>query len=460
MATMSNSAQTSAPATDRRTLLSLSRSVSDTSLLDFLRHCEGLPRVYFDNDELPSALAGGGVVACVSASGPGRFQSVQAQIARFARGASALACDAPHEARARWFGGFSFRSGHRTNGVWSHFPEAYFVLPRYQLTRWEGGAWLTVNGRQADDESPPQAAQRLERLHRAFGAKLVSPHAPTPARQELPDYARDVVGQSDWQALVERITTRIRTSALEKVVLAQARQLRFATAPDVLGVLDALRRPYANCYRFLVEPQPGHAFFGAAPELLLSMNEDALETMAMASSTRRGATSGEDRLLGERLMSSPKERHEHDVVVQSIKRRLGPLVQQLHCADEPHIVRFSNIQHLRTKVRARLKPQRGLFEVLQALHPTPAMGGTPRQVALDVIERYEPFQRGWYASPVGWIDQEGNGTFAVAIRSAVSAGREVQLFAGAGIVTDSNPEKEWAEVQLKFRPIVEALGLA
>jgi menaquinone-specific isochorismate synthase len=144
-------------------------------------------------------------------------------------------------------------------------------------------------------------------------------------------------------------------------------------------------------------------------------------------------------------------------VVEAVRESLQPLTTDLRIASEPDIYRLSNIQHLRTAIEADLREGCGLLPIVEALHPTPALGGRPRQAALPLIQQAEPVSRGWYGAPIGWLDHQNDGMFVVAIRSAISVGTESLLYAGAGIVADSIPEKEWQETQLKFKPLMDAL---
>ena len=447
--------QTDSVATSTSAWVSHSLQLKGVSLLDFLRQYPQEARFFFENDRLPLALAACGVAASVLAQGSQRFETIRQQLE--ARSAQVFVTQAysPKAVRPRWFGGFSFRSGHRPEGVWAGFPAARFVLPRRQLARIDGQSWLTLTDEVRPGESLTQAQRRLaHEAHQFSMPKAVSDFPRTLCKGRL----EWLMGQSQWRALVEAAIERIHHKALEKVVLAQACRLQMAGPIDPIDALGRLKQVYPQCYRFLVAPHPGQVFFGSSPELLAQVNENHVETVSMASSIRRGQTPEEDQALGEKLMASAKERHEHAVVVQSIQKRLKALTRQLAISNEPEIVRFYNIQHLQTKIQGELLTPCGILPVVEAMHPTPAMGGTPRPAALAFIEQTEPFQRGWYASPVGWVDLEGNGLFAVAIRSAVVHQAHAQLFAGAGIVNDSDPDREWAEVQLKFRPMLEALG--
>jgi menaquinone-specific isochorismate synthase len=228
---------------------------------------------------------------------------------------------------------------------------------------------------------------------------------------------------------------------------------------DVDGALVYLNEHYNDCYRFLFEPRPFHAFYGATPELLAKVDGRTLTSMALAGSIRRSADPLEDAALGQQLLNSTKDRHEHELVVYSILERLAPLTDKLEIAPQPGVYKLNNIQHLYTPVRAQLLHADGILPIIDLLHPTPALGGTPRRLAMDVIRDAEPVTRGWYAAPVGWIDINMDGAFAVAIRSAVAQDRRAWLYAGAGIVADSEPQKEWEETELKFRPMLEALNI-
>jgi menaquinone-specific isochorismate synthase len=229
---------------------------------------------------------------------------------------------------------------------------------------------------------------------------------------------------------------------------------------DVTGALAFLDRHYANSFRFLFEPRPHHAFFGATPELLIAVDNRRIATMALAGSVRRGRSPAEDAALADRLLHDAKERREHDLVVRAIERRLSPLTQSLAIPPKPIVLPLANIQHLYTPIEGRLQQATDALTLVELLHPTPALGGSPRDLAMDFIRQAEPAPRGWYAGPVGWLDANLDGAFAVAIRSAVTQEERVWLYAGAGIVPGSDPRQEWEETGLKFQPILEALGIS
>jgi menaquinone-specific isochorismate synthase len=226
-------------------------------------------------------------------------------------------------------------------------------------------------------------------------------------------------------------------------------------------VLTRLGERYPDCYRFLVEPVPGSgrlqaSLFGATPERLVSVRGRTVETDALAGTTGRGETSEEDEWLAAELADDSKNSHEHDLVADTIKQQLAPFAASVS-AGPRRIRKLATVQHLWTPITATLDRAEHVLSLVEALHPTPAVGGLPPERALETIRETEPFDRGWYAAPIGWVDAAGYGTFAVALRSAVTRGDTATLFAGVGIVSDSDPDREWDEVQLKYRPILNEL---
>jgi isochorismate synthase len=242
-------------------------------------------------------------------------------------------------------------------------------------------------------------------------------------------------------------------------VLSRVSEIFFSRRVDVDAALARLNRHFPHSYRFLFEPRPFHAFLGATPELLARVQGDELTTMALAGTVRTGETAVETAALGQQLLDSAKDRHEHDLVVSSILRRLAGRVSDLTAPETPTLHRVGNLQHLLTPINGRLTHPLGILAVAELLHPTPALGGSPRQKAMAFIRETEPAPRGWYAGPVGWIDHRLNGALAVAIRSAVTQERRAWLYAGAGVVSGSDPRREWEETGLKFGPMQQALGI-
>ncbi len=445
---------------EQGTLVSYSVPWPETDLLNFLNYGTNGPRVYWETNKFPLRFAGFGIATKITATGADRFHAVQQQANRlFENIVVANPSDVPAEVGPRLFGGFSFKAGDKPEGLWSAFPAASFILPQAQITHYQNQTWLTIN---CNLDPNLECAGLVKHLQAEIEAlrdslKYRQTHSLNDAKHAQPTVS-DVMSRDTWCRLVSDATRRIRRGDLEKVVLARARQMHFARPVEPANALTRLAHHYPDTYRFLFEPIPGHAFYGATPELLAEVEGSTLRTVAMAGSIRRGNTPELDQLLGQQLMDNPKERHEHALVVDAIRENLQSRVSELHIPNTPELCRLSNIQHLSTKIKGILTENCGVLPIIEVLHPTPAVGGRARPIALDIINNVEPTARGWYAAPIGWIDHRGNGQFAVAIRSAVSVGSESMLFAGAGIVADSVPEKEWRETELKFKPLADALG--
>ena len=424
---------------------------------DFLAAAAGQPRFYWAKGGDDFAFAAMGSAVELMAWGAGRFQKIAADARElFATAHIEGAADAL--TGPLLFGGFSFRSDFTPDNTWSIYAPAHFVLPHYQLLRAGRQTWLRINAQIPPDEDPAALTPDLEAALRDKIAELQAGPQPTPAQTASKpgriNYPMDV---ATWRAMVQDATGRIHAGKLNKVVLARAAELRFAQSVDPLPVLRHLARDYRDCYRFLFEPRTRFAFYGASPELLADVRARRITTMGLAGSIGRGLNAAADRSLSQALLRSQKDLHEHQIVVRKIRQRLSPFVQSLH-VPAPDLLKLHNIQHLRTPMSGRLRQRPGILPLVQALHPTPALGGDPRAEAMAVIRDLEPIPRGWYGAPVGWINADLDGQFTAAIRSAVAQDARVWIYAGAGIVADSAPDLEWDETALKLRPMLAAHG--
>ena len=435
-------------------LLSCGIACPGLSIERFLAGAEGQTRFYYasPNDEL--ALAGAGTAVELIAWGEGRYRQIANEAAQLFAGAQIRQADNPL-ASPRLFGGFAFRSDFRLDNTWSIYAPAIFALPHYQLAVQGGQSWLTINTQIPEDEDSAALAPDLEAALQAKAAELLASDNAATRKQSAIQSINYPMTYDQWARMTEAATEGIRAGQLNKVVLARAAELRFSGRIRPLPILRYLAREYADCIRFHFEPRPYHAFYGASPELLAALSGKRLQTMALAGSIGRGKNGDDDQALGKALMQSEKDLYEHDIVVMKMRDRLQPFVEGLASAPM-QLLKLSNIQHLHTPLHASLKRKTGILPLIEALHPTPALGGDPREKALGLIRELEPIPRGWYGAPIGWLDARLDGEFAVAIRSAVAQEQRAWIYAGAGIVSDSQPEAEWAETALKFRPMLEA----
>jgi isochorismate synthase len=347
--------------------------------------------------------------------------------------------------RPRLLGGFRFNPGAPMREPWSAYGAGWLVLPRMLFVA-DGESNGVVLGPGVE----PREAVDLLRAHSAT-AQVNGAERAADLRLEQP------VNRTRWLASVGRIAEEVRAGAYEKAVLASSMGLA-GDAPIAAGrVLDRLRDGYPECFVFSM--RSGDAvFLGASPELLVGLADGHVHSLGLAGSTPRGATPEEDERFGAALMASAKDRIEHETVVRAIRERLEGATDSVRAPNQPQLRRFHNIQHLATDISGQARPGVHILDLVQRVHPTPAVCGWPSDRAREVIAEHESFDRGWYAGPVGWVDGQGDGEFAVALRSALLSGDRAWLFAGNGIMGDSDPESELAEVQLKFRPLAEALG--
>lgn len=320
------------------------------------------------------------------------------------------------------------------------------VTPARATVRTAAGVWeLEVTGpREAAGASRPPVPARW--------AGRTSPRAPF---GELQMAERPTA--SEYAGLVEAARTRIRAGALDKVVLARALEVDAGRTLDPEQLLRRLRAVEPTGYAFAAPTATG-TLVGASPELLAQVSGRTLTVNPLAGSAPRHGDPAADRAAADGLLRSDKDRHEHDLVVRAVAAALAPLCDELAHPDEPVLHATANVWHLATPFSGRLRAGvRSVLTVVAALHPTPAVGGFPVAAALEALRELEPFERGSYAGPVGWVDANGDGVWALALRCAELNGEHARLFAGAGIVAESDPASEVEETARKFRAFLDSL---
>ena len=355
------------------------------------------------------------------------------------------------DARPRFFGGCRFEPGGDVHDpAWDLFGGWQFVLPRFLIAVRDGcvsgSLALLLDG----TETVASLASQIQ------GDLAAAIREPCPGAKVHPLHRGEGLDDAGWQAAVATAVSEIRAGSYEKVVLARQLHLIGHRPINVPGVLGRLASRYPNCYVFSFVAGAS-TWLGASPELLVSLEDGVVSAASLAGSRPRGADEEADRRLAAELLASEKERAEHGFVVSAIREALAPVCSNLIAADTPVLMRMQNIQHLHTPVTARVNAGVDILDLVARVHPTPAVGSWPRDLAFATIEGLERMDRGWYAAPIGWLDFAGEGEFAVALRTARVAGDEATLFAGAGIVEGSVPAEEFAETELKFRPLREAL---
>jgi isochorismate synthase len=339
-------------------------------------------------------------------------------------------------------GGFAYRPDRDPGGPWSGFPALLLRVPALAVTRTRGRTFISA--------VTPDAEALLETGAARARASVQAPSA----RKLSVEPVRNPVA---WTAAVGTAAARLRAGVAEKVVLAREVIARGDGVVSAAMVVRALRAAYPSCFTYLVTGADGTAFAGASPELLIRRSGDRASSQPMAGSVARGATDVEDDRLARELEESAKDAVEHRLVSNFVVEALRPFAATV-TARPPEVVRFTNIQHLSTKVYAELNPPPAdALQLAAALHPTPAVGGWPREAAERLIEELEGLERGWYAGAVGWIDGRGDGEFAVALRCGLLWEDGARLYAGVGVMPDSDPARELEETELKFKALLTAL---
>jgi menaquinone-specific isochorismate synthase len=352
---------------------------------------------------------------------------------------------------ARYYGGARFDPLGQPDEEWAAFSAYRFVLPRFELHAGETETMLVCNlvlPRDMDDAS--NIVQEIEDLSLPEGASGALLPAPK-FREDSPNF-------QGWRENVERALSALSEGRLGKVVLARRAEFGFCRDLDPTLLLESLKAATPGCFHFYAEPESGTAFLGASPERLFRREGRSVESEAVAGTRPRGVSSAEDEGLRDDLLHSTKDLSEHTYVSKGIRETLEPLCEVLEIEDHVSEMMLARGRHLRSKIRGTLEDGVTDAALLDAMHPTPAVGGHPRSEALEQIHALEPFDRGWYAGPVGWIGQEAS-EFAVGIRSGLVRGRTLALFSGAGIVADSVPDEEWAEIEQKIGDFTGMFGL-
>jgi menaquinone-specific isochorismate synthase len=442
-------------AAGRAKLVSISLTVPALDPLAVLESIfePGEPHFYTERPDLATAIAGAETADAFETHGPERFAAVQRWVDdRLEHSIAVGQVDAPFGG-PHFFTAFTFFDEVEAD---EPFPPARVFVPRWQVARAGDVTTAVANLLVAPDSDLAPLVERVWRAHRTFSGFRF--HAPPPVEAEADPAPRFTTREAgDYRTTVANGLARIEAGEFSKIVLARAKDLAADRRLHPLRVLNGLRQRFPGCYAFSLANGRGQSFIGASPERLVRVSQGVLETEALAGSIRRGIGASEDAALATVLQHNEKDRREHEIVVAAIVRRLTSLGLEPEFSAEPGLRRLANVQHLHTPIAARLGERVRLLAALGWLHPTPAVGGTPAAAAVARIRELEGFPRGLYAGALGWLNPRGGGEFFVGLRSALVDGAATRLFAGAGIVAGSLPDKELAETELKFRAMQEAL---
>ncbi|HBR95224.1 MAG TPA: isochorismate synthase [Opitutae bacterium] len=339
------------------------------------------------------------------------------------------------------------------------FPAATVFLPRWQVSRSKGKYGAVANLKVEADTDIDSLVMRVWGAYRKFGAFDYLPESALQAGSSLPQVeSRRELAPGVYPQAVARALSEIEQGSYEKIVLARGIELEADRPWQPLDTLNRLRERFAGCFTFSFAGGDARSFIGATPERLLQIRNGHLLTEAIAGSAPRGQSAGEDAKHARDLLESEKDLHEHICVRDSILRRLERVGVTGIAEPQPQLLLLANVQHLRTRIQAEVGESVHLLDILPEMHPTPAVGGSPREQAVPCIAELEQMQRGLYAGVVGWFNHLNEGEMIVGIRSALIDGKLARLYAGAGIVKGSDPDKEMRETEMKLRALLDVLA--
>lgn len=373
--------------------------------MSFVRHGDG--------------LVGWGIAARLSAKGQSRFTQLASAWNALVAGAQVTdSMNLPGTGLVA-FGSIAFDDESASESV--------LIVPKVLLGSRDGRFWMTT----IDDSALPE-----------FDASLESPVTLVPGSQT----------RTGFKEAVELALSAIDAGRVEKVVLARDLRAEVSSDFDLRPVLSKLATAYPSCWVYSVD-----GMFGASPELLVRVSHRQVSARVLAGTAGRGTDPGVDQAIGAALSTSHKNLAEHKFAVDSMVKTLAPFCEHVDADPIPFAMALPNLWHLASDVHGVLSANASVLDLAAAIHPTAAVAGTTRAEALKLIRELEPFDRGRYAGPVGWIGADGDGEWAIALRGAQISNNQLTAFAGCGIVAESEPESEALETELKFKPIVEAL---
>lgn len=428
-------------------LLSVTVPVEPVEPLRWLRAQPQTTKAYWAGRCGQTAVAAVGRADTVARrSGPVEYDGLENQLR-----AKLETADDPS---VRYYGGIRFdadQSPARSETAWTKFGTSWFVLPRFELRQTEEATTITCN------LVLPCDGKRRTEIQAAID-RMVWPLPDRPRMLSQPVRRFDAPDQEAWMQTIEWALESIEQGEVEKVVFARRSVFDFVEALDPLLMLRHLQAATPGCFHFGLQPAGGTAFLGASPERLFRQEGRAMWSEAVAGTRSRGVSEQADAALRDELLESEKERREHAFVQEAIQQGLDSLCAEVEIDEPTSEMKLARGRHLRSRFKGWLGDGVTSIDVLRALHPTPAVGGVPTEAALRAIRQREPFDRGWYAGPVGWIGPDA-AEFAVALRCGLVHGDQLALYSGAGIVEGSMPRQEWEEIEQKISDFAAVMDL-
>jgi menaquinone-specific isochorismate synthase len=428
-------------------LLSFSVEIGAVSVIDWLSVQHDPAKVYWSGRDGDIEIAGIGRADVVDLDCTSDVQQALSVIEEnLHRGSGGV----------RYYGGMAFDSLSAAGRADEAFDKFYFFVPKFELRRQESCNSLLFNilAYPKDDKDSV-----IDSLNKSLDSLCYdAAELQRQAGCDLPT----VIGRSDlpekkgWLDNVNELVERIRGGQVEKVVLSRICTLELSEEVNPAVLLDHVKRDNVNTYDFCFQIDGHSSFIGCSPECLYRVDGSEIYSESIAGTKAVGKTERANKSLQEELLGSEKEAEEHEYVFQDVKAALNEICQSFSVASKNEILELSHVQHFRSRFDGIVKQGIGNIDILNALHPTAAVNGFPRDASMAMIRRYESYGRGWYAGPVGWIGRD-SADFAVGIRSAYVCGDRVDLYAGAGIVAASDADEEWQETETKLAQFLKVL---
>lgn len=427
-------------------IVRLEASASNFTPLQWLSWQHHPVQIYWSNRHLDFEAAGIGIADAIDSYAIENHGYALARIQRYF---------SEYSGNARYYGGMRFNLKARIDEPWLPYGRVLFILPLFEVLRDLQGIRLACNvvmeSGQSYGKKLHDTLQELEKINMRGPEDMEQESAALLFRQDIPE-------KEAWCRGIDSALSLFYAGNADKIVLGRSTFLHFQSAPKWFFLLKKLRQIEPTAYHFCIQPREDSVFIGATPERLYRRKGKIIYSEAVAGTRPRGSTDEEDRRLGRNLLQSEKDYREHIFVRNVIQSVLDKYCQYFNASDEIRLLQQSKVQHLYSRFHGKLKETVSDVDLLNSLHPTPAVGGVPREKALHTIEQLEPFDRGWHAGPVGWIGKD-EAEFAVAIRSGLLNGKSLRLFAGAGLVKGSLAQSEWDEMETKISIFMNALGI-
>lgn len=406
---------------------------------------------YLEKPSAGTAFIGLDEVINISENGEGRFAITEKKTKEWKENFISNWEVIPYKKIPLFVGGMKFSTG-RDDDEWQDYEDSSWFIPEILLLNKNNEQFLLFNFIYSPGVSKENLINRLKSKLEKLSNLNSSPDKKTTLKI-LSVEGTSPKDKKKWKNLVSEAVEKINENQIEKIVLSRKIELKVSEAPNFNLIIDKLKNSYPDCLLFIFH-RGKSSFFGATPEKLAEFSNGNIEIDALAGSAQRGSTKEEDLLFEKELLNDKKNLNEHNIVLDYIKNSLSRFTKEIKIEKHCSIKKLANIQHIWSKITAELTSNSSVFNILKELFPTPAVCGLPKDTALHLIKKMEGYRRGLYAGIIGWFNFEDEGEFAVAIRSALYNGNKLIAYAGNGIVTDSDPESEYKETELKLKTIM------